>query len=341
MSSEYTWYPQVVWEVDGGDIPDDSEEIESGCREINIAMKGWGADEKALTNVIGSKSAKDRFLISRKFASLYDISLYDKIKKELGGDYARVLKLLSLPSDQAEAKMLNGALKGLGAREHLIYPILCGRSNGDITLLKKAYFKAYDKDLVQELNNNLSGDFKKLMVMCAQGIEEAYDPENTHTEEAAEEDMETYYKAGEGSWGTDENKFFKILCLSPSEHLKAIDVAYTKKYGNTMKKAATKELGGVAEDAAAYLLGIKLGDAAETIASEIKKITKGLGTDEDGLMNFIIRLSVVPDLFRFVMEKHQDLFDKTLEKRISSEVSGDFEAILLKLVETGKTAEYE
>lgn len=341
MPFDYTWYPLFLWDIEDGDYPEEEEDIGNKCEELYSAMKGWGTDEKSLISVMGTLSTKERYMVATKFEKVYGNSLYDKMKSEVGGDMGRALKLLSLSSVEAEAKMIFDAMKGMGAHEHLLYPILCARSNGDMTLLKKEYYKRYDKDLVSHLKSNLGGDFEKLMVMCAQGIEEGYDPEDVHTEERVEQDVKIFYKSGEGTWGTDESKFFKIICASPAEHLKAVDAAYTKKYGNTLKKAAKKELGGDTEDAALYILSVKLGDTNAIIAEEIKKTTKGIGTDEDGLMNWIIRLVVVPELFRAVMEEHEKLFDKTLEKRVSSEVGGDFETLLLKLIKNGKTGTYE
>jgi len=330
-----------LWDVEDGDYPEEGEDIIKKCEELYSVMKGWGTDEKTLISMMGTMSAKDRYLIAKKFDKVYGESLYDKVKSEVGGDVGRALKLLSLSSVEAEAKMVYDAMKGLGAREHLLYPILCARSNDDMTLLKKEYFNRYDRDLVSDLRSNLGGEYETLLVMCAQGIEETYDPEDVHTEERVEADAKAFYKAGEGKWGTEESKFFRIICASPSEHLKAVDAAYTKKYGNTMKKAAKKELGSDAEAAALYILSIKLGDTTSIIAEEIKKTTKGIGTDEDGLMNWIIRLVVLPELFRSVMEEHEKLFDKSVEKRVSSEVSGDFEKLLLKLLKNAETGSYE
>ena len=139
------------------------------------------------------------------------------------------------------------------------------------------------------------------------------------------------------SWGTDESEFFKILVNSPSEHLKAINAAYVDKYGYSMTKAAEKETGGDTEDALLFLIGIKLEDkTAATLAKGIKSTTKGIGTDETGLMNYIIRLSVFPELFREVMSTHEEMYEKTVEDRIDGETDGDFHDILMKLVEVSK-----
>ena len=116
--------------------------------------------------------------------------------------------------------------------------------------------------------------------------------------------------------------------------MQAINEAYVDKYGYSLKKAAEKEMGGDAEDAVLYLIGIKLAKTAETLATGIKMTTKGFGTDEIGLMNYIIRLSVFPRLFEAVKEAHVELFEKSLEDRVEDEVGGDFKDLLLLLMNT-------
>ena len=118
--------------------------------------------------------------------------------------------------------------------------------------------------------------------------------------------------------------------------MQAINNAYVDKYGYNLKKAAEKELGDETEDAVLYLIGIKLGETSETLATQIKNTTKGLGSDEVGLMNFVIRLSVFPELFRAVMASHEELFEKTIEDRIDDEIGGDLKDLLLLLVEKSK-----
>merc|ERR1719162_2784528 len=204
-------------------------------------------------------------------------------------------------------------------------------------VLKRSYYEMFESDMVIDLSENLKGELEKLLVMCAQGIEDNFDPEETHTEDRVMEDADAFYEAGQGAWGTDENEFFKVMVNSPAEHLQAVNAVYVDKYGYSMTKAAAKELGGDTEDAVLYLLGIKLNKTEETIAKGIKKTTKGIGTDETGLMNFVLRLSVFPELFCSVMAKHEELFEKTIEDRIEDEIGGDLKDLLLLLC--GKSKE--
>lgn len=335
MTSLYTWFPQIVWDVENGEEPDIGS-VEAACEELHEAMDGWGTDENTLTSVLGAKSAEERYLISKQYVEMFETPLAEEIDDETRGDYGRAMKLLALNTVDAEAKMIHHAFSGIGTHEKHLIPLIVGRSNLDLMLLKRAYYENYESDLVMSLDDNLSGEFKKLIVMCAQGIEDNYDPEETHTEDKVNEDTDAFYEAGQGSWGTDENEFFKILVNSPAEHLQAINNAYVDKYGYNLKKAAEKELGDETEDAVLYLIGIKLGETSETLATEIKNTTKGLGSDEVGLMNFVIRLSVFPELFRAVMASHEELFEKTIEDRIDDEIGGELKDLLLLLVEKSK-----
>lgn len=336
MTSLWTWYPDIVWEVERGEEPDIGG-LEEACEEIHEAMEGWGTDENTLTQVLGSKTAEERYIISKQYPELFEESLYDQIDDETGGDYGRAMKLLALDPVQCEARMVYNAMKGLGAREKHLIPLIVARSNYDMTLLKRAYYEMYEEDMVIALSENLDDDFEKLITMCAQGIEDNYDPEEVHTEDKIMEDVDAFYEAGQGSWGTDDSVFFKLLVDSPSEHLQAMNMAYVEKYGYSITKAVEKETGGDTEDALLFLVGIKLEHkTAQTMAKEIKSTTSGLGADETGLLNLIIRLSVHSNLFQEVLSAHEELFEKTVEDRIEDEIGGDLKDLLLLLVEKCK-----
>lgn len=64
------------------------------------------------------------------------------MKSECGKrDFGTALQFLAVPSDEAECDMIKQACKGAGTDELLLYPIICGRTNTEIDLLKKKYYK--------------------------------------------------------------------------------------------------------------------------------------------------------------------------------------------------------
>merc|ERR1712038_308615 len=199
----------------------------------------------------------------------------------------------------------------------MLYSILCGRSNDDMELLKKTYYKMYTDDLVSRMSGEVGGDMKKILVSAVQAAEEEFDPD-FHTEDKAKEDAEDIYKAGQGRWGTDEAKMAKI-----------VNGVYADMYGYTLFKAFEKEMGSVAADAALFTLGMKL-KPYETIAKLIKKACAGFGTDELLLTSCIIRYQ---DVLGHVCIAHEELFEKSVHKRVKDETGGNYERLLLALLD--------
>ncbi len=209
-----------------------------------------------------------------------------------------------------------------------MYSILCGRSNKDMNLLKKTFYKTYTKDLSSLLAYELSGDNWKLTSACLQASEEPYDPDY-HTIEKAKEDAEMLWKKGQGKWfGADEKAMFKIIVTSPTNYLKFVNDAYAEKYGYTLLKAMEKEISGNGRKAALFHLKAKL-KPYEAMAELIKSACAGIGTDELLLTTCIIRYQDVLGQVNFA---HEELFGKSIHDRIRSECSGDYKALLLALV---------
>merc|ERR1719330_535764 len=129
-------------------------------------------------------------------------------------------------------------------------------------------------------------------------------------------------------FGTDEATMAKIIVMSPPKYLKMLNSIYCDKYGYTLMKAFEKELNKRGGDAAKFLVGMKL-KPYDTIATLIKKSTKGLGTRELLLTSCIIRYQ---DLMGSVYAAHEALFEKGIHKRIKDEVSGDYKKLLLALL---------
>jgi annexin A13 len=176
---------------------------------------------------------------------MFDKELADAVDAEVGnGDFGKALVYLCYPPDKLDAHIVDYCLQGIGARERVLYPVLCARSNEEMTLLKQAFFDVKEKDIAVVLNEELKGEFEKFIFFCLQGREETYDPDY-HTEEKAIEDAEAFFQAGQGQWfGTDEKSFFELLSKSPTEHLQKVNEIYSEKHGISIVDALDKEMGG-------------------------------------------------------------------------------------------------
>lgn len=83
--------------------------------------------------------------MSIRYKELYSKELQEIMDKEFGGDTGLALRWLAMPADQAEAKMIKEAAKGIGSNVGVIWSIMTGRTNEEMTLLKKTYFDMYTK----------------------------------------------------------------------------------------------------------------------------------------------------------------------------------------------------
>jgi len=319
-------YPEALYEEDL--TPDCGTEIDERCTEIYEACKGWGTSEKRVIEAIGNTTGEERKLIAMRYQEMYDKDLRKLLKSECGSNnFGQALQYLSLGPVEAECRMLKKAVDGLGTNELMLYSILCGRSNADMELLKKTYYKEYSDDLVSRMSGEVGGDMKKILVSSVQAAEEEFDPD-FHTEDKAAEDAETIYEAGQGRWGTNEAEMAKIVVMSPPKYLKIVNSVYADKYGYTLFKAFEEEMGGLSAEAALFTLGMKL-KPYETVAKLIKKACAGFGTDELLLTCSIIRYQ---DLMGHVAVAHEDLFEKSIHKRVRDETGGNYKKLLITLM---------
>ncbi|KDO29631.1 hypothetical protein SPRG_05584 [Saprolegnia parasitica CBS 223.65] len=322
-------YPQQTYEVDAGRaIGHANPAIDRACKEIQAACAGAGTNEAKLSTVLGNKSPVERCLVHLRYPELYNKSLLSEMASETSGNYGKLLQLLAQPIEEAEAMILRDATKGAGTTEKLLIPVLSGRSNIELNILKKAFFKLYQTDLVVAINDDVSGDLKTFYLAALNQMSQAYNP-SIHTPAKAAEIAETIFKAGEGKWGTDESAFSNAICSIPPQFLAAVDAAYAAKHSHGLVHAIQKEFGGKAEDGLVYHVNIIL-HPIETIVEQIESTMSGIGTDEYGLSAAIVRYQ---HLLSQVKQAYQAKYGKPLRQRIEGETSGDYRALLLTILD--------
>uniref|UniRef100_A0A7S2YT91 Annexin n=1 Tax=Entomoneis paludosa TaxID=265537 RepID=A0A7S2YT91_9STRA len=218
-------YPPMIME---GDLSPDSfgDEVDEVCNEINAACKGFGTDEGRLLTAMGGMTPETRCKVALRYQELFGKELKKVMRSECGNrDFGKALQYLAVAPDETDCDIIEEACKGAGTNEKLLTTVIVGRTNLEMELLKKKFFNLTDKDLGRVLDSELGGHFEQLIFNCLQASEEVYDDE-FHNEEKVKEDVEAFYKMGQGKWGTDEKGLFKLICARPGLHLKAVDLAY-------------------------------------------------------------------------------------------------------------------
>ncbi|XP_072321555.1 annexin A2-like [Eucyclogobius newberryi] len=128
--------------------------------------------------------------------------------------------------------------------------------------------------------------------------------------------------------GVDEQTLIDILTRRSWEQRKEICFEYERFSKKDLAAALKGALSGSLE---ALMLGL-LKSPAEYDAAELKASMKGLGTDEEALIELVCSRSNEEMLN--IKKVYRDLFKKELEKDVAGDTSGDFAKLLLALLQT-------
>uniref|UniRef100_A0AAR2LA53 Annexin n=1 Tax=Pygocentrus nattereri TaxID=42514 RepID=A0AAR2LA53_PYGNA len=270
-------------------------------------MKGFGTDEQAIINLLGSRSNKQRVPLVISYKTAYGKDLIKDLKSELSGNFEKVvLAMLKAPA-QFDASELREAIKGAGTDEACLIEILSSRSNAEIREINQVYKAEYKKTLEEAITGDTSGHFRRLLVSLAQGNR---DERETVDIALAKQDAQALYQAGENKLGTDESKFNAILCARSKAHLRVIAACVKSKN--------------------VFLSAVKcIKDTPAYFAERLYKAMKGLGTKDRTLIRIMVSRSEVDMLD--IRQAYIKKYGKSLYTDISGDTSGDYKKLLLKL----------
>uniref|UniRef100_A0A671W3W3 Annexin n=1 Tax=Sparus aurata TaxID=8175 RepID=A0A671W3W3_SPAAU len=125
--------------------------------------------------------------------------------------------------------------------------------------------------------------------------------------------------------GVDENTIIEILVKRSNEQRQQIKAAYQQASGKSLESALKSALKGDLEDVVLALLKTP----AQYDAQLLKQAMKGLGTDEDTLIEVMASRNnreIVE-----IKKVYKEEYKKDLEDDIKSDTSGDFRSALLEL----------
>ncbi|XP_063077785.1 annexin A4-like [Engraulis encrasicolus] len=297
-------------------------------RDVEVlrkAMKGFGTDENAIIELLGSRTNKQRVPMVAGYKTTYGKDLVHDLKSELTGNFeSLVLAMIKTPA-QFDASELREAIKGAGTDEACLIEILSSRSNAEIREINTTYKTEYGKSLEDSISGDTSGHFRRLLVSLSQGNRD--ERENVDVS-LAKQDAQKLHAAGENKVGTDESQFNAILCARSKPHLRAVFHEYQQMCGREIEKSICREMSGHLEDGmVAVVKCIK--NTASYFAERLHKAMSGAGTKDRTLIRIMVTRSEVDMLD--IRQEYMRLYGKSLYNAISGDTSGDYKKLLLKL----------
>ena len=130
--------------------------------------------------------------------------------------------------------------------------------------------------------------------------------------------------------GCDKKKIIEVTVNRTNAQRMQIKEAYKAAYGRDLMKDLKSELHGHLEDGVLALFT----DPIEYDADELRAAMKGIGTNEDTLIEIIS--SRPPQVLRRVIEKYKEKFNRDLEADVKSETSGTLRTLLIALLQCNR-----
>ncbi|CAF0932991.1 unnamed protein product [Brachionus calyciflorus] len=304
------------------------DQAENVAKSLNKAMKGFGTDESRLIKEIVSHNNAQRQMIKQKYLTMFGKTLEDDLKSEIKGHFLNGVLSLLEPLAEYEAKIIHKAIKGIGTDEKVLTETLCPKESHEIEILKSAYKRLFDKNLEEDVANDLSGDLGKIYRSIVSGGRE--DSRKQVDNDKAKKEAQELYDAGEGKFGTDESSFIRILCSRSFPQLNAIFEEYKKISGNDVEKAVKNEMSGDLERACLAIIKSARNKPAY-FAELLKNTMDGIGTRDEDLIRILVSRSEV-DLSQ-IKKEYSKQNGKSLYDAVKSEISGDYEKLFLALIE--------
>ncbi|ELR53799.1 Annexin A11 [Bos mutus] len=307
---------------------------------LRKAMKGFGTDEQAIIDCLGSRSNKQRQQILLSFKTAYGKDLIKDLKSELSGNFEKTILALMKTPVLFDAYEIKEAIKGAGTDEACLIEILASRSNEHIRELNRVY-KTVHELLLPEARKALwsclvqrnfiwtSGFLAPLVAQLVEYLPAVQETQAQLVENLpAVQEAQELYAAGENRLGTDESKFNAILCSRSRAHLVAVFNEYQRMTGRDIEKSICREMSGDLEQG--MLAVVKcLKNTPAFFAERLNKAMRVAGTKDRTLIRIMVSRSEI-DLLD-IRAEYKRLYGKSLYHDITGDTSGDYRKILLKI----------
>lgn len=293
-------------------------------------MKGFGTDEKALISVLSRLDPLQMASVRGTYSQHIGRDLAKDIKSETSGYLERGLLAVVDGPLMHDVHSAHEAIQGLGTKEWMLNEILLGRSNADLNAIKTAYQQTYRKSLQKDVADDLSFKTAELFasVLSAQRHEESA-PIN-HA--AIEADVRAIHDATAARVVNNVSEVCGIFARASNAELRAIDQGFTGRYQVSLEKYIEKEFSGHMEGALLFMLR-SAKDPAMRDAIMLEQAMAGTGTKDEQLVVRVVRAHWNREHKETVKRAYRHKFGKDLIQRIKGETSGDYERLMVALLE--------
>uniref|UniRef100_A0A671U7B1 Annexin n=1 Tax=Sparus aurata TaxID=8175 RepID=A0A671U7B1_SPAAU len=224
----------------------------------------------------------------------------------------------------ADAEALYSAMKGIGSDKEAILDLVTSRSNAQRQEVIAAYKSNFGKDLIDDLKYELTGKFERLIVSLMRT--------------PAYHDAKEIHDAVKGA-GTNERCLIEVMASRTNQQMHDMVAAYKDAYGSDIEEDIIADTSGHFKKMLIVLLqgtrdesGVVDADLVEQDAQDLYAAgEEQWGTDEAKFIMILGNRSVTH--LRMVFDAYEKIAEVSIEDSIKSELSGDFERLMLAVVQ--------
>jgi len=156
---------------EGEDIDPDLA-IADAAELFEAGENSWGTDESRFNVVMASRSYLQLNLIFEEYEKISGKDIEEAIKSEMSGDLKDgMLAIIRCARDRVSyfAKRLHKSMDGLGTDDQTLIRNIVSRSEVDLADVKEAFQLLYEKSLEEWIEDDTSGDYKKILIAICKG----------------------------------------------------------------------------------------------------------------------------------------------------------------------------
>ena len=301
--------------------------LDQDCNALRKAMKGFGTDEDAIIAILTSRPNAHRYMLKQRYKALLGRDLIKDLKSELSGRFEDICIAMLESPYELDCRSLYEAMARLGTNEDTLIEIIATRPTHQLYQDRMLFQQLYNKDLVQYVQSETSGHFRKVLVAMLQ----CQRHENDYPLNLPELQMEAQrlYQAGAGRWGTDESVFTRIFATRSPLEIATIAQNYRQIAGVDLYTSLRKEFSGDVEKLLKAIFYASI-NPAEWFATRVRDAIQGAGTKDKQLIRIIVSRAEI-DL-REIKQAYYRLYNRDMVSDIRSDTSGDYKKILTQIL---------
>lgn len=137
-------------------------------RDVDVLYKAGqgriGTDEAVFVSILSTRSKQYMAQLNVAYANKHGKSLASVVESECSGDFRRSLLALVTPPAEYLADKLYKAMKGMGTDDKCLIRIVASQRGRLLKEIGQVFLNKYQKSLKKMVEDDTSGDYKKLLV---------------------------------------------------------------------------------------------------------------------------------------------------------------------------------